>query len=176
MKSIFFVASVSLLCLTAQAGFILGGNIGIAHPTGDLGDFVDTGYNINGFVEYFFSEPMAARFDIGYHSMEGDEIGIDYTYSAFYVDALFDYHFGDMKAFHPYGLVGVGLYSWETEADVLYYKVSTDDTDPGFVFGGGIRYPLSSFDLNAEALGHYVFYEDDEELTVTFGVGVAFGM
>ena len=150
--------------------FHMGLNVGLAIPTGDLGDVLDNGFALDIFTEYFTTDNVALRVDGGYMAM-------DYDYgdlSSFYDDQLSIYHLNgglslhlmDREAIHPYLTAGVGAYWWEDDYD--------DNVEFGVDFGGGISIPMGSLAVDVEGLGHWINFEDDAETIFTISAGVSF--
>lgn len=175
---------VTLAAMIGSTGFAedfgLGFLAGIHHPTGDLGDVLDTGWNIQGFGEYFLNDNLALRLDLGYCEMEGEEsiygYTVDTTYSSLNLMPGIAYHLSDVDTPHLYMTFGGGLYMWELEASGFGISISTDESDVGVHGGIGFRAPMAGLALDVHAGAHYVFYEDDAEVNVTAGIGLFFGM
>ena len=61
-----FVSSIALPVSAGAAGFVVGAHGGVTVPSGDFGDFWDTGYLFGGYGEYLMSEAFALGVDVNY--------------------------------------------------------------------------------------------------------------
>ena len=143
---------------------------GATVPTGDLGDFYGTGFNVMGTLGYQpVAMPVGLRFDVAWHSLglnddfdfeDADDLRIiSGTANA----VLSVSNTGGIK---PYVLGGVGLYNYDAGGD--------SETKFGLNGGGGLEFQLAGFSTFLEARYHHAFTDDDEGavqfIPVVFGV------
>jgi hypothetical protein len=156
MKKLLLSIALVTFCLTANAQFSLGAGVGI--PTGDVGEFTSTSYNLS--ATYMFGAESDFKF------------GLSASYLAFSGKTIDEIDFGN--------------YAWLPIATVLNYSVSDKlsvGSDVGYGvglspegLGGGfylrpnITYAVgdkTSFNLN------YSTISDDVSFS-SFGLGLAY--
>jgi hypothetical protein len=156
MKKLLLSIALVTFCLTANAQFSLGAGVGI--PTGDVGEFTSTSYNLS--ATYMFGAESDFKF------------GLSASYLAFSGKTIDEIDFGN--------------YAWLPIATVLNYSVSDKlsvGSDVGYGvglspegLGGGfylrpnITYAVgdkTSFNLN------YSSISDDGSIS-SFGLGLAY--
>lgn len=152
----------------AQARFGLAA--GLAVPTGDFGDEVGTGFNIEGSAEFRpATMPFGLRADLSYNRFSVDEdTGFDGNISAFggALNALFQ--MAGIAA-TPYLVVGPTITN-------ISFDVDGQDIDSqtkiGAQGGVGVKFPLSGFTSKIEARYHTIFTDDDNTnlFLINFGI------
>ncbi len=160
--------------------FQIGASGGIAFPLSDLGNAVNTGYNIGvhvGFKSQF--SPIAVRAEAAYNQF-GFKNGVVRTTNgslnipAFTGNLIFALPLP--IPFSPYAIGGAGLYRPSTSFNGT--GSNNAENDFGFNIGGGIKIPLSSsFETFVEARYHRVNLGGANGGTVSFvpvTVGVTF--
>ena len=161
MKKLLLSIALVTFCLTANAQFSLGAGVGI--PTGDVGEFTSTSYNLS--ATYMFGAESDFKFGLSasYLVFSGKTIDLD-----------------------ELGELDFGNYAWLPIATVLNYNVSdklTVGSDVGYGvglspegLGGGfylrpnVTYAVgdkTSFNLN------YSTISDDGSIS-SFGLGLAY--
>jgi opacity protein-like surface antigen len=170
---------VGVIALAASSGsakaqdfnpFEIGGAIGAAIPTGELGDVTDMGYNATFFVGYnpvFL--PVGLRFEAAYNEFGlSDDQGVDGNINipSFTANAIFKLPTG---GFTPYVIGGAGLY--RLGADLPGF--SDSESRFGWNLGGGISMPLSGFKVFVESRFNQVMGEDGDP-NLTF-IPIVFG-
>lgn len=156
MKKLLLSIALVTFCLTANAQFSLGAGVGI--PTGDVGEFTSTSYNLS--ATYMFGAESDFKF------------GLSASYLAFSGKTINEIDFGN--------------YAWLPIATVLNYSVSDklsvgsdvgygvglspDGIGGGFYLRPNITYAVgdrTSFNLN------YSSISDDGSIS-SFGLGLAY--
>ena len=156
MKKLLLLIALVTFCLTANAQFSLGAGVGI--PTGDVGEFTSTSYNLS--ATYMFGAESDFKF------------GLSASYLAFSGKTIDEIDFGN--------------YAWLPIATVLNYSVSDklsvgsdvgygvglspDGIGGGFYLRPNITYAVgdrTSFNLN------YSSISDDGSIS-SFGLGLAY--
>ena len=146
--------------------FQIGGAAGIAFPTGDLGQAVNTGYNVTFMVGYKpMLTPIGVRLEAAYNEF-GGQAGVDNINIPAFTGNLVYALPG--VSFSPYIIGGAGLYTPNT-------GVGNDRENKfGFNVGGGIKIPLSSsFETFVEARYNRVSLDNGVNLSfipVTVGI------
>ncbi len=115
---------------------------GLSIPTGDAGDFYDSGFNVGGLLEFTRpASPLAFRLEVDYQRFAfKDDSGVlssdtDTRIISGVANAL--YKFGGETA-RPYLLGGVGLFNLSAAAEN-----ADSETKFGFNLGAGLEIPLS---------------------------------
>jgi hypothetical protein len=149
---------------------------GLSLPMGDLGDAVESGYNVTGHLYYVpTTMKLGFRGDVGYDKWEGK--GASATVDAklgilsFTGNGL--YTFGEStSAMRPYLLFGGGIYRSKETSEVAGVEGSTTGSDGGIQGGLGLSFKLSGFNTFLEARYVNVFSEGNSTnyLPITFGV------
>jgi opacity protein-like surface antigen len=160
---------------------------GLLIPTGNIGDFQSTGWNLQGFVDWTSrTQPFGLRGDISYGSLSGKTIsagGSSFEASDLHLfsitaDGVWRIHpsAGSVSRTTPYLLAGIGLYHSSFEVSGVS---STDNssTNFGINFGGGVEYRLSGFSAFGEIRYHNVFSGADNGSAkyIPIMVGLRFG-
>ncbi len=148
--------------------FEIGGALGAAIPTGDLGDFTDMGYNatfILGYNPTFL--PVGIRFDAAYNEFGVTNVdNANVNIPSFTANAIFKLPTG---GFTPYVIGGVGLYRPGGEI----FGQSGSENAFGWNVGGGISMPLSGFKVFVEARFNNVSGDNNRSdwsfVPITFG-------
>ena len=148
----------------AQNPMTFGIAAGASIPTGDLGDFVGTGFHGMATLGFMPSMlPFGMRIDGMYNSMDGKD-DADFTAKIIAVTANGVFAMPGMMA-SPYIIGGLGFYNtdFDTGADA--------ENDFGINVGVGAKFNLSGFGTFAEARYHHIFAEDALQfIPITFGI------
>ncbi len=163
---------------------------GLSLPMGDLGDAVESGFNITGSI-YF--RPAAARMmfrgDVGYDSFSGKKstasptsadcppetvcgASHDFDVLSFTGNVIFPLGMANGEGtIRPYLIGGVGLYRGMVGTGLASGR-STTNTDFGIAAGGGLEFQLAGFSTFAEARFTNVFGDGDSSrwIPITFGI------
>ncbi len=121
---------------------MLGGDVGLAFPTGDFGDAAKTGFGLNGAFTYFLQPDLALTGILGYWSFGAKVSGGGYeiSWSIIPLNAGIQYRF-QASGWHPY--IGAETFLFFSSASVTYlgYSSSSSDTDFGFtpLVGGAFK-------------------------------------
>jgi opacity protein-like surface antigen len=150
--------------------FQIGASGGIAFPTGDLGDFSDTGYNIAVAVGYKPQfTPIGVRAEAAWNQFGITDADGNVSIPAFTGNLVFSMPVGTLS---PYIIGGAGLYRPKIESGPF---TTSDENDFGFNIGGGIKIPLSSsFETFVEARYHHVNVDNGSLSFVPLTVGIMF--
>lgn len=150
----------------AQARFGLAA--GLAVPTGDFGDFLSSGFNVEGSAEFRpATMPFGIRADVSYSRFGVDEDFGDGNVTAFggALNALFQ--MAGIAA-TPYIVVGPTITNVSSDDD------SDDDSETkiGAQGGIGVKFPLSGFTSKIEARYHTIFTEEENfnMFIINFGI------
>ncbi len=146
--------------------FQIGGAAGIAFPTGDLGDLVNTGYNVTLAVGYKpMLTPIGVRVEAAYNEFGGQAGVSNINIPAFTGNLVYGL---PGVSFSPYIIGGAGLYTPNTGAG------NGRENKFGFNVGGGIKIPLSSsFETFVEARYNRVSLDNGVNLSfIPLTVGI----
>ncbi len=136
--------------------FQVGGAAGIAFPTSDLGNSVNTGFNVTVALGYSPPAlPVGLRAEAGYNELGFQRGEGNINIAAFTGNAIFAL---PAAGFTPYVIGGAGLYRVGVSAPAVQvngqsaFSITTSENDFGFNIGGGVKLPLSSsFETFVEA-------------------------
>ena len=177
MKIAGLLAMLALpVAMQAQSrNWSVGVSGGLSLPMGDLGDAVESGYNVTGHLYYIpTTMKIGLRGDVGYDKWEGKGSGngVDANSSFLSFTANGLYHFGESTAsMRPYVLFGGGAYQNKSSTNVLGVESSATSTDAGIQGGLGLSFKLSGFSTFIEAKYVNVFHENSASyLPITFGL------
>jgi opacity protein-like surface antigen len=175
------VLGATVFAAGADAQARVGIAAGLAAPTGDFGDFANSGYHIEGSVEFRpATMPFGIRADIFYNNFGfSDELQSDLDSDGSFrgiggaLSAVFQ--MSGVSA-SPYLVVGPSVTNLDTDIDDS--SIETDsETKFGLQAGGGVKFPLSGFTSKLEARYNHVFSDDEDTgfpdvsyFTVTFGL------
>ncbi len=159
---------------SATKPFSLGISGGASIPSGDLSNFVNTGYNLGGHVALGTPTlPISFRGDVNYDNFGAKGSGNSnvhiWSYTA---NAL--YEVPTATGIRPYIIGGIGGFTpgSSTTSGGTTYSAS-GSTKFGFDVGGGLTIPLSGFNAFVEA--RYNHFNNDGGgstafIPITFGV------
>ncbi|HEY7897831.1 MAG TPA: outer membrane beta-barrel protein [Gemmatimonadaceae bacterium] len=159
---------------SATKPFSLGLSGGASIPSGDLSNFVNTGYNVGGHVSLGTpSLPIGFRGDVNYDNFGAKGSGNSnvhvWSYTA---NAVFEVP--TATGIRPYIIGGVGGFTpgSSTTSGGTTYSAS-GSTKFGYDIGGGLTIPLSGFNAFVEA--RYNHFSNDGGgstafIPITFGV------
>jgi opacity protein-like surface antigen len=182
MKRIIKAAAGLSLGLMATAGIAGAQDVGSTRavsfgiaggatiPTGDVGDFYGTGFNVMGTLGFQpVAMPVGVRFDVAWHNLGLNddfvfEDGTDLRVLSGTANAVLTVsNTGGMK---PYLIGGVGVYNMDAGG--------SSETKFGLNGGGGIEFPLAGFSTFVEARYHHVFTDSDamgvQLVPIVFGI------
>lgn len=153
---------------------MLGGDAGLAIPTGDLGDAVNTGFGLNGVFSYFLERNILLTGNIGYWTFSKEEGGIEFTFNTIPLNLGFHYRFTN-AGFIPYVGAETFLFFNSWKSSYLSYSVSDSETKFGFVPLVGFAYPIAP---NIEFRGNLkytiIFTEDSNTTFLSILAGFHF--
>ena len=146
---------------------------GLAAPTGSLGDYVNAGYSVGGFVDLRPAPgPLSLRIEVGYDRFNYKDsyenyaaslAGASYTSNKHYLrgTANLVYRFSNMSGIRPYVTGGVGIYNNSDGASLQYGSSTTtfnsnSTTKFGVNGGVGAELPLSGITPFIEVRAHGV--------------------
>ncbi|MHB1224906.1 MAG: outer membrane beta-barrel protein [Gemmatimonadaceae bacterium] len=143
---------------------------GATFPTGDFGDFYDTGFNVMGTLGFQpAAMPVGLRFDAAYNSFGANDDGILDADDAKIISGTANAVLttSNMGGVRPYLIGGLGVYNLDAGA-------GDSETKFGLNGGGGIEFPLSGFTTYVEARYHSVFTENDNTNYIPLVFGIKF--
>ena len=145
--------------------FQIGAAAGIAFPTGDLGNAVNTGYNVTLAVGYKPRlTPIGVRVEAAYNEFGGEGGGGSINIPAFTGNLVYTL---PGVSFSPYVIGGAGLYTPNTDIG------GGRQNQFGFNIGGGIKIPLSSsFETFVEARYNHVTTDPGTLSFIPITVGI----
>lgn len=145
IHSLVAVACIAVAASGAQAQaynpFEIGASGGVAFPTGDLSNRVNTGYNI-AIVGGYHSQysPIGVRAEAAWNQFGLSNTNGNINIPAFTGNVEFSLPLG--TSFSPYVIGGAGLY--RPSADLSGVGSSNAENDFGWNIGGGIKLPFST--------------------------------
>jgi opacity protein-like surface antigen len=146
-RSEFLLAALALMgfAIPAQAQTTLYIEGGATFPTGDFGDYANTGWMAAGGLLFGIGD---SGFGVGGEVFYGenkhgtDEVDLNSKTNPYGVMAIADYTFGSPGGLQPYLFGGAGL---------LVHRFSADNFDSesesqfGYQFGAGLSFPIGLF-------------------------------
>ena len=166
------LALTTVPCATARAQFSIGANAGVAFPTGDIANSVNTGYTIaiTAGSKSTGANPLGFRAEGSFSEFGWQQQGFDIKHRIVAGIANLTYDLMPSSTGALYGIGGVGIYgSYDNGSG----GSSSTHTSPGFNVGGGYRFALSGFSCYLEARYHYTSggsIGNDSYVPLTFGV------
>ncbi len=164
------VVAVTAAASTASAQlssnpFQIGGAAGIAFPLSDLGNIVNTGYNVTLAVGYKpMLTPIGVRVEAAYNEFGGQAGVSNINIPAFTGNLVYAL---PGVSFSPYIIGGAGLYTPNIGLG------NNRENHFGFNIGGGIKIPLSSsFETFVEARYNKVSVDNANVSFVPVTVGI----
>ncbi|MDP9201782.1 MAG: porin family protein [Gemmatimonadota bacterium] len=163
---------VATAAATSNAGaqfssnpFQIGAAAGIAFPSGDLGNAVNTGYNVTLAVGYKpMLTPIGVRVEAAYNEFGGQAGGGNINIPAFTGNLVYAL---PGVSFSPYVIGGAGLYTPNIDVN------GGRENRFGFNIGGGIKIPLSSsFETFVEARYNRVTVDNGNLSFIPITVGI----
>jgi len=152
-----------------SASFLVSG--GLSVPMSDLGDFNNSGYNVN--VGLAFGAPLiplGARVEGGFSSFDAKTGGASTRVASATANAILN--LGAMGV-SPYLIGGLGIYNRHFSSNV---SGATDDkTTAGVNIGGGIHFPLGGISTFLEARYHVMLGNSTEATNLQF-IPISFGV
>jgi len=175
-------AATALLALPAAAraqgstSILVSG--GLSVPMSDLGDYSNSGYNINlglAFGAPFL--PIGARIEGGFSSFDGKNNAFDgaasgTTTRVASATANAVLNLGTTGT-APYLIGGLGIYNRRFSSDIT--DASNSKTSAGVNIGGGIRFPLGGISTFLEARYHVMLGNQEEGTNLQF-IPISFGV
>ena len=175
LRHIVTTASALALCATAASAQVgrpvsLGISGGASVPSGDLGDGLESGFNIGGLLQVSpATSPLGLRLEGNYHRFDYDA-GVDGNTRLISGVANGVLRFPG-QVVRPYLIAGIGAYNLGGEVA----NVDLDsETNVGLNGGAGIDIPLSGIAAFVEARYHTVFREGANFNMVPITVGIRF--
>lgn len=146
------LAFASFGSMAHAGGWMVGAHAGASIPTGDFADEnkgnADTGWQFGGDLDYTLSNTWRLGLDGNWNKnssgFEGTTVPGVGTYDEANINqwnlgAHANYMIPTSGSFHPYGLVGLGLYNPTAHTKITSGGVSTEnDIDQGSRFGGKV--------------------------------------
>ena len=136
---------------------------GATLPTGTFSDAVDVGYHFTvGLSVQDRSSALGFRAEGTYNAFSAKGGGGDVHVAGLTANASYDLANLSTTGRKLYAIGGIGFY------DTRVFGVS--ETDFGWNFGGGFRFPLSGFSAYLEARYHQVSNADAHLVPISFGL------
>lgn len=156
----------------------IGGDIGLAMPTGDAGDALETGFGFNGVFSYFINPQLIVTGNIGYwsFSVKGSTSGASATFSTIPVLGGIQYRFNTSK-FQPFVSAETLMFfnSWSVSYGGM--SGSESKTEFGFVPGVGAAFPVSpTVEIRAMLKYNIIFTSGSNTTYLVIGGGVHFAI
>jgi opacity protein-like surface antigen len=173
MRKLFGCALVLLagVVLPAQAQVRFGVGGGLLMPMGDYGTADKMGFVAGaGVVIPVGTAPVGVRVEGSYSQTSHDGIGGKSKIMGGMASLI--YSFTGAGSVTPYVLAGIGYYN--VKVDVTGFG-SADESKVGFGGGGGIRFPMGSASLFAEARYMNISTTGGSTTFMPIIVGVSFG-
>ena len=181
----------SAMASPVHFGLSAGGTI----PTGDLSDSHNSGFHINGLLEFRgATSPLALRAEVGYHGLAGKSVSFtDPNLGTFSAKAenlsmitgtangVYGFPVAAAATVRPYLIAGAGVYSFksggEVTGDLGNFSASARLTKFGGNGGIGPTFQRSGFNTFAEVRYHYLFSKNDNDGTPNLQlIPISFGI
>jgi len=144
---------------------------GLSLPMSDLGDYSNSGYNINlGLAFGAPIIPVGARIEGGFSSFDAKGGGASTRIASATANAVLN--LGPTGA-APYLIGGLGIYNRRFSSDFL--GEANSKTSAGVNIGGGIRFPLGGISTFLEARYHVMLGNQNEATNLQF-IPISFGV
>jgi opacity protein-like surface antigen len=172
-----------VLAGTANAGsWRIGLNGGAGFPTGDYGDFANTGWNLGAMATNQVNDIWGLGVDLGYHAWGGPEntAGDKLSWRAIQATAHAIANFPVQSPRKPYLKAGFGLYNVGSKLETASTDITASESKLGFNVGAGIDFPTST--NKRWGIGgayHIISAQDDLGSDLNFftvGVNVSWGV
>jgi Outer membrane protein beta-barrel domain len=157
-----------------------GVSAGLTVPTGDFGDLVNTGFNLNGLVEgKLTTAPISLRGEFTFGHFGFDEsfagIGGSSRILAGVANALYYFPIrssgGGSTMIKPYAIGGLGLYNVHVSVD---NDGSDSETKFGLNLGGGVEVQLTGLSAFGEIRYHTIFTSESNTNMFPLSFGIKF--
>lgn len=135
----FFLMTVAGLSASKQEQMSIGGDLGLALPTGDLGNSAKTGFGISASWNYFINPQLSFGVLLGYTSFGG---GSGFSFSSVPLNAGIYYRFTKGGTVKPYLGLETLLYFLGISYSDGFSSGSTSETKFGFTPVFGIAFPV----------------------------------
>ena len=136
---------------------------GATLPTGTFSDVVDVGYHFTlGVGVQDRSSALGFRAEGTYNAFSAKGGGSDVHVAGLTANASYDLANVGTTGSKLYAIGGIGFYDTKVPG--------VSETDFGWNFGGGFRFPLSGFSAYLEARYHQVSNADAHFLPISFGL------
>jgi len=169
----------------------VGISAGLTIPTGDAGDAWDSGFHVNGMVDFMMgTSPFSLRGELGWQSLSGKSATVSdgtTTVTAEVANpnmitvsgnALYHFPVSSTNTTRPYLIGGAGIYNYKAGGTVSGGGASVSGSERRTKFGlnGGIgaTFQLSGFQTFAEARYHHVFEEGGSIQLIPISFGIMF--
>ncbi len=152
-----------------STSFLVSG--GLSLPMSDLGDYSNSGYNVN--VGLAFGAPIipvGARIEGSFSSFDAKGGGASTRIASATANAVLN--LGPTGA-APYLIGGLGIYNRRFNSD--FTGEANSKTSAGVNIGGGIRFPLGGISTFLEARYHVMLGNRDEGTNLQF-IPISFGV
>jgi Outer membrane protein beta-barrel domain len=154
---------------------------GLSVPTGELGDFAESGFVVAGHVFLKPASFKSVRFrgDVSFDKWnvkDGDFAGLDVEARSlgFVANAIYDFPTANTSSVRPYILGGIGMFNSKASVSAGSVSASESTTDFGLQAGGGLEFKLSGFSTFLEAKFVNVFTEDSSTTFIPISFGIRF--
>ncbi len=154
--------------------FYFGGSLPFAIPVGDFLDGANPALGLIGHAEFRVLPILGLTFDLGYVGfIEKNNVALNTMPMLF--GARFYHHIAPVTV---WGGTRIGM--WHTAAKISAGPFSTtvSDTGGGWLFGGGVQYPILDrllFDAGLE-FGSIDLANFDKSMVLMFNFGVRYGV
>lgn len=169
-------AVATLLVLLAAPTTVLGQGIfvggGVTIPTGDFGDFADTGWLASGGFSFDVGDGGVSAGVEGFYGENKHETDGDKT-NPYGAMGFLLYRAGNPESVGPYFYGGAGILVHKFSSDSSPSEDSTD-TNFGYEFGAGLDFPFGS-NVGAWLEGRYMGSSDTKLFGIIAGLGFGVG-
>jgi opacity protein-like surface antigen len=157
----------------AEAQTRLGLAAGLAVPTGDFGDLAQSGFNVEGNVEFKpETMPFGIRADVFYNrfGIDEDATGVSGNFRSFGAALNAIFQMAGISA-TPYLVVGPAIHNIGGDVDDSSVEIESE-TKFAAQGGVGVKFPLSGITSRVEARYVTIFTDDENSnfFLIQFGV------
>jgi opacity protein-like surface antigen len=147
-------------------------HFGISSPTGDLGDFYDSGLGFGGSIGHGISQRVMLSLGVSHHEFDHETFN-DQEVSITPVTLNVDYAFGTSNRLMPWVGGGIGMYQ---VSDQLEGFPDIDESSFGFNLGAGIAGPIARKTLLGAGFRYHSVSGDElpDSQFFTFQIGLGF--
>ncbi len=157
-----------LLAMPLQAQFVYVGG-GVAIPTGEFGDFADTGWTSVAGIGFDIGDSGVAAGVEGFYGQNDHETEGDKT-NPYGAMGFLMYRAGNPSRVGPYVFAGAGVLA----ADQSVGTAESTETNFGYEFGAGLDFPFASR-VGAWLEGRFMGSSDANFFGILAGLGFGLG-